>query len=97
LIFEEAGRGGYDIHLLPMSTRAVAPWLITDNDEENERVSPDGRWIAYQSNETGKNEIFVRAFAGPSSNGIPSGGKWQVSRNVEAITPRAVSPLLGRN
>ena len=34
--------------------------------------SPDGRWIAYQSNETGRFEIFVRPFPGP-------GGKWQVS------------------
>jgi serine/threonine-protein kinase len=34
--------------------------------------SPDGRWIAYQSDESGRNEIFVRPFPGP-------GGKWQVS------------------
>ncbi len=34
--------------------------------------SPDGRWIAYESNESGQNEIYVRPFPGP-------GGKWQVS------------------
>ena len=34
--------------------------------------SPDGRWIAYQSYESGRNEVFVRPFPGP-------GGKWQIS------------------
>ncbi|MEQ8302087.1 MAG: hypothetical protein RIB47_01755, partial [Cyclobacteriaceae bacterium] len=34
--------------------------------------SPDGRWIAYQSDESGQNEIYIRPFPGP-------GAKWQVS------------------
>ena len=34
--------------------------------------SPDGRWIAYLSNESGSNEVYVRPFPGP-------GGKWQIS------------------
>ncbi len=38
--------------------------------------SPDGRWLAYQSNESGTNEVYVRAFP-PSSSG--PGGKWQIS------------------
>jgi hypothetical protein len=38
------------------------------------RLSPDGRWIAYMSSESGKSEVYVRAFPGP-------GGKWQVSTN----------------
>jgi serine/threonine-protein kinase len=36
------------------------------------RFSPDGRWIAYDSDETGRHEIFVRPYPGP-------GGKWQIS------------------
>jgi hypothetical protein len=36
------------------------------------RFSPDGRWFAYASNESGRPEVFVQAFP-------PSGGKWQVS------------------
>src|SRR4051812_7595070 len=35
-------------------------------------VSPDGRWLAYTSNESGRAEVFVRSFPGP-------GGRWQVS------------------
>ena len=45
---------------------------MTPADEENVRLSPDGRWAAYESNESGHDEIYVRPF--------PSGsGKWQVS------------------
>jgi serine/threonine-protein kinase len=40
--------------------------------------SPDGRWLAYGSNESGRNEVYVRAFPPPSSG---QGGKWQVSNN----------------
>jgi eukaryotic-like serine/threonine-protein kinase len=45
--------------------------LIPSN-ERVPSVSPDGRWIAYQSDETGSLEVYVRPFPGP-------GGKWQIS------------------
>jgi Tol biopolymer transport system component len=51
------------------------------------RFSPDGRWIAYQSNESGKDEIYVRPFdaasaVGSSSTaGTPITGKWMVSKD----------------
>jgi serine/threonine-protein kinase len=35
-------------------------------------ISPDGHWLAYESNESGRREIYVQPFPGP-------GGKWQVS------------------
>jgi dipeptidyl aminopeptidase/acylaminoacyl peptidase/predicted Ser/Thr protein kinase len=44
--------------------------------------SPDGRWLAYASNESGKYEVYVRAFPLPSSG---QGGKWQVSNNGGGI------------
>ena len=37
---------------------------------------PDGRWLAYHSNESGRNEVYVRAFPPPASG---LGGKWQIS------------------
>jgi serine/threonine protein kinase/WD40 repeat protein len=40
--------------------------------------SPDGRWLAYQSDDSGKNEVWVRPFPPPASG---QGGKWQVSNN----------------
>ena len=41
-------------------------------DETEPAFSPDGRWLAYASNESGSYEVYVRPFPGP-------GGKWQVS------------------
>jgi serine/threonine-protein kinase len=40
--------------------------------ESEPMFSPDGRWLAYVSNESGQNEVYVRPFPGP-------GGKWQIS------------------
>jgi serine/threonine-protein kinase len=71
---------GSDIWTLPLDTTdpdhpkpgKPEPFLGTTFDERVPMFSPDGRWIAYQSNETGANEIYVRPFPGP-------GGKWQIS------------------
>ncbi len=48
------------------------PLLHTKFEEECPAFSPDGRWLAYESNESGRTEIYVRSFPGP-------GGVWQVS------------------
>ena len=40
--------------------------------ESQAAFSPDGKWLAYRSNESGRFEVYVRPFPGP-------GGKWQVS------------------
>ena len=50
----------------------ATPFLKTPAAEEWPAFSPDGRWIAYQSNESGRYEVNVRPFPGP-------GGKFQVS------------------
>jgi Tol biopolymer transport system component len=48
------------------------PWLHTPFNERGPRLSPDGRWLAYISNESGRDEVYVQPFPGP-------GGKWQIS------------------
>jgi serine/threonine-protein kinase len=48
------------------------PFLTSPFSELNPAFSPDGRWLAYQSNESGDFEVYARPFPGP-------GGKWQVS------------------
>jgi Tol biopolymer transport system component len=48
------------------------PFLQTSFNEAAPKISPDGRWLAYGSDESGASEIYVRPFPGP-------GGKWQVS------------------
>jgi hypothetical protein len=53
-------------------------FLKSSFSDQAPSFSPDGRWLAYQSNESGKDEVYVRAFPPPSSG---QGGKWQVSNN----------------
>jgi len=52
---------------------AASPLLVTDFDEKAIALSPNGRWLAYESDETGRNEVYVRPFPNAED------GKWQVS------------------
>jgi Tol biopolymer transport system component len=54
--------------------RKPFPVIETSFDERDGQFSPDGRWVAYESNESGRFEIYVQPFPGP-------GGKWQMSTN----------------
>ena len=53
-----------DIMLYDFDQQALRPWLATGFSEGTPRFSPDGRWVAYSSNVTGRDEIHVRAFEG---------------------------------
>ena len=60
------------------------PFLRTEFDERNGRFSPHGKWVAYDSNESGRYEVYVREFL----PGQPaSGGKWPVSTGG-GVAPR---------
>ena len=52
---------------------AVETLLMTEFDEQAPAVSPDGKWVAYRSNESGRFEVYVRPFPDMES------GRWQVS------------------
>ena len=56
------------------------PFVNTSFDEALGQFSPDGRWVAYHSNESGRHEVYVQPFPGP-------GGKWQISTSG-GIEPR---------
>jgi serine/threonine-protein kinase len=56
-----------DLMLLTMSDRTTRPWLVTPFAEGEARFSPDGRWVAYTSDQTGRSEIWVRPFPGPGA------------------------------
>jgi Tol biopolymer transport system component len=70
-------KGGNDIWALPMNGEGK-PFLVVDTayDAREAQFSPDGRWIAYQSDESGRFEIYIQPFAG--RDGTVS-GKWQIS------------------
>jgi serine/threonine protein kinase len=79
--FERGPDTGFDIWTISLDltdpdhpkTGQPEPFLRTPADEMVPRISPDGRWVAYRSNETGIPEIYVRPF--PSA----VGGKWKIS------------------
>ena len=76
-----------DIWVLPMEgDRKPIPFLRTEFNEGQAQFSPDGRWIAYVSNESGSNEVYVKPFS-PGAGTEISGSKSMVSRGG-GIWPR---------
>ncbi len=55
-----------DLWLLPLSgERKPEPYLASPSEESAARVSPDGRWLAYTSDESGETEVYVQSFPKP--------------------------------
>jgi serine/threonine protein kinase len=76
LVFEVTeAKTAWDLWVLPMmGERKAYPMMQTPFNETWAEISPNGKWIAYDSDETGRYEVYIRPF--------PSGeGKWQVSAN----------------
>jgi serine/threonine-protein kinase len=84
LAFIEASREtNFDIWVLPLEGEHEPQlFLRTPFSEAYPRFSPDGRWLAYQSDESGRLEVYVQPYPGP-------GGRWQIS------TDGGVHPLWG--
>src|SRR3989442_246818 len=69
---QDAKTGG-DLWVLPLEgDKKPAPLIASPFHETHGQISPDGKWIAYTSNSTGRNEVYVQPF--------PSGsGRYQIS------------------
>jgi serine/threonine-protein kinase len=87
LVFtENALTTGQDVMQLRLDgTHAATPLVQTPFNERNGEVSPDGRWLAYEADDSGRYNIYVRPFPDVSS------GYWQVS------TDGGTRPLWARN
>ena len=81
LAFQEFNQQtGFDVMILPIEGDAASglkggqptPFLNGPSNEWQAAFSPNGRWLAYSSNESGRAEVYVRPFPGP-------GGRWQIS------------------
>ena len=89
---ENTPESSWDIYTLPLDLSdpehpkagKAEPFLRTPAMESRPLFSPDGHWLAYQSNESSQFEVFVRPFPGP-------GGKWQIS------TGGGMMPVWSRN
>jgi Tol biopolymer transport system component len=64
---------GYYLEIMPVAGGEPTRFLTSKGSESNGQISPDGKWVAYASDESGNWEIYVTSF--PSA-----AGKWQVSR-----------------
>jgi serine/threonine-protein kinase len=63
LVFSEPGGQPSDLYTVQLGDdRKIAPLLNGSYNESNAEVSPNGRWLAYQSDESGSSEIYVRPF-----------------------------------
>lgn len=66
---------GTDMWVIPVdSDEEPYSFIASSFDEYNGVISPDGRWLAYTSEESGSEQVYVTSFPGP-------GSKWQVSIN----------------
>jgi eukaryotic-like serine/threonine-protein kinase len=78
----DASSANHDLWVLPLEgSHKPIPYLRTEFDESDGSFSPDGHWVAYVSNESGREEVYVRAFT-PDLGGdsAASGGKSMVSQ-----------------
>jgi hypothetical protein len=67
---------GYDLWILPVSLpvgdRKPFPFANSIYQEREGKFSPDGQWVAYQSDESGRFEVYVQAFPGPGAKFLVS-------------------------
>ena len=82
-VLYEEGNEQDDLWVLPMSgDRTPVALTRTAFSESHSRFSPDGRWISYQSDQSGRWEIYIRPFVPPGSNAaVTSSAVYQVSRD----------------
>ena len=78
---------------LGASPARIEPLLQTTFNESNAEISPDGHWLAYQSDESNQNEIYVRPFPKVSD------GRWQISTSggITPVWARSGRELFFRN
>ncbi len=84
LAFGELKPTGIDIRILQIGDRKTRHFLQSTSNNSEARFSPNARWLAYASDESGRPEIYVQPYPGP-------GGKWQISTNG------GTEPLWNRN
>ncbi|MEO8052798.1 MAG: protein kinase [Acidobacteriota bacterium] len=74
-VVDDDQKTSFDIWIIPQfGDRKPFPYVNSRYAERNAKLSPSGQWLAYVSNETTRNEIYVQTFP-------EHGGKWQISTN----------------
>lgn len=68
-----------DLYAIPAQGGEPVPVLVTESNEFAAAISPDGHWVAYSSDRSGRSEVYIRPFAAPGTGTAPSGPVIQVS------------------
>jgi serine/threonine-protein kinase len=92
-VFEQYRATLRDIFIVsPLRGSVPTPLVATPANEDQAVFSPDGRWIAYQSNQSGRDEIYVQSYP-------PTGQKWMISTNggTKPVWRRDGTELFYRN
>jgi Tol biopolymer transport system component len=75
LYFTTSAKTGLDLNVLPTTgDKKPFPFLSTTFNDDHGAFSPDVRWVAYTSNESGRDEVYVQPFPA-------TGGKYRISQN----------------
>jgi len=69
---------GIDLVSFSVADKTIKPFVVTEHNEYFGVFSPDGRWVGYSSDESGRDEIYVRPFEGTE-------GRWQISTGGSAV------------
>ena len=90
LVFSvEGNRTAIDLWLQPLAAGAKAiPLIQQDFDQSDGRPSPDGRWLAYVSNESGIDEVFLSPLTRDPATGVPVVGSKVLVSSGGGMSPR---------
>ncbi|MEP7327098.1 MAG: hypothetical protein ABI836_14200, partial [Gemmatimonadota bacterium] len=87
-----------DIKLMPLTgDRKPVPLIANINDDKEPRVSPDSRWLAYVSNESGREEVYLRTLSGGGGRipvSVGGGGEPLWSRDGKRLYYRSGARLM---
>jgi len=72
IVSRQSSKTGWDVGAIPVKGGPFEPLVEGPANENGGDLSPDGRWLAYTSDETGRREIYIVAYPRPA-------GKWQIS------------------
>ncbi len=92
ILFEAFGPDGGDLWVVEVASRKAWPLAQGRGDQIQGRFSPDGRWVAYVSNDAGRSEVYLQAVSGGSRIRVSTGGgslpRWKSdSREIYYLTP----------
>jgi Tol biopolymer transport system component len=89
-----------DLWILPVDQSKAGtpfPFAISPASESDGKFSPDGRWIAYTSDETGSREVYVRSFSPPAERGAVGAGSPAAGSRTRVSTSGAFGPRWRRD